>query len=53
MLNSTLEQIHEDVFECHHKHELFEHQLVRKKREIGNAEALQNTIRLVLGSEDP
>lgn len=53
MLNTTLEANHEDMFECHFKHELLQSQLVKKKREIASAEALSNMLRLVLACEDP
>ena len=40
MLNTTLEQIHEDIFECHFLHEILEGQLVKKKYSIRTVEAL-------------
>ena len=53
MLNVSLEKNHEDMFEFHYKHELLENQLVKKKREVGTADALSNLIRLVIGCDDP
>lgn len=53
MLNNTLEKLHEEMFEFHYKHEILEGQLVKKKRNVGTADALNNTLRLVMGCEDP
>ena len=53
MLNTVLEKNHEEMYELHHKHELMENHLVRKKHSIPNAQSLLNKLKLAMACEDP
>ena len=53
MLNTVLENNHEEMYELHFKHEIMEHQLVRGKHAISSAQSLMAKIKLIMACEDP
>lgn len=52
MINVALEKNHEEMFEHHFKHEVMEHQLVRKKNSILSPQALLSKLKLVMGLDN-
>lgn len=53
MLNVALEKNHEEMYEMHFKHDLMEHQLVRKKHSVQSAQALMQKLKLIMACDDP